>query len=390
MANDLTFNQLSTILNAIVAQATGKTPAAVVDTSSFVSVGQTALQCGMDPLNTAISQVLGRTIFSVRPYYSKFKGLEVSEQYWGNMARKLTMVDPQFRDDARYTLTDGASVDQQIVCAPKALQINFYGAEVYDLCRTIYRDQLNVAFSSPDEFGRFVTMVMQNASDMIDQAHESTKRATLANLIGGVVAGGNANQVVHLVTEYNAEVGGEYTSSTIKSPDVYPAFIRWAFGRVAAVSAMLTERSQIYHTNITGSAVSRHTPYDRQRVYLLAGSKYAIEAQVLADTYHDNYLRWADNEAVNYWQSIQTPANIYVKPTYLKGDGTLTTPEDGISVANIFGVIMDDEAAGMTVMSQWSAAAPFNARGGYTTYWWHFTDRYWNDFTENVVVFLMD
>lgn len=390
MPNDLTFNQLSTVLNEIVAQATGKQPQAVVDTSSFVSVGQTALLAGMDPLNTAVSQVLGRTIFSVRPYYSKFQGLEVSEQYWGNMARKLTMVDPEFRDDVRYTLKDGDSIDQQVVCAPKALQLNFYGAEVYDLCRTIYRDQLNVAFSSPDEFGRFISMVMQNATDMIDQAHETTKRATLANLIAGVVAGGNANQVVHLVAEYNAEVGGSYTAATIKAPDVYPAFVRWAFGRVAAVSAMLTERSQIFHTNVTGSPVSRHTPYERQRVYLLAGSKYAIESQVLADTYHDNYLRWADNEAVNYWQSIQTPGTINVKPTYLTADGTLTTPEEATEVENIFGVIMDEEAAGMTVMSQWSAAAPFNARGGYTTYWWHFTDRYWNDFTENVVIFLMD
>ncbi len=40
MANELTFNQLATILNAITSQATGKTGIAAVDTSSFVAVGQ--------------------------------------------------------------------------------------------------------------------------------------------------------------------------------------------------------------------------------------------------------------------------------------------------------------------------------------------------------------
>lgn len=390
MANDLSFDSLATVLNAIVAQATGAAQPAVVNTGDFVAVGQKALLAGYDPLNTAISQVLARTIFSVRPYYAKFRGMEVSNARWGNMTRKLTMVDPKFRDEERYAIEDGKSYDQQVVCAPKALQLNFYGAESYDLCRTIYKDQLDSAFGSPEEFGRFISMVMQNASDMIDQAHETTKRLTLSNLISGVCAGGTPKQVVHLVTEYNAYAGTTYTTETVKAPAVYPGFIKWVFGRIAAISSMLTERSQLYHTNVIGSEVSRHTPYERQRVYLLAGDKYSIESQVLADTFHDNYLRWADNETVNYWQNITAPDTIYATPTYLKSDGTLLTPTEGVSVANLFGVIMDEEACGITVMSQWSAAAPFNARKGYTTYWWHFTDKYWNDFTENAVILLMD
>lgn len=390
MANDLTFNQLSTVLKEIVSQATGQSVLAPVDTASFVSVGQTALLAGYDPLNTAISQVLSRTIFSIRPYYSKFKGMRVNNIKWGNITRKLTMIDSESRDDERYTLTDGASVDQQIVCAPKALQLNFYGSNTYSRCRTIYRDQLDNAFNSPDEFGRFISMIFQNAADMIDQDHESVKRMTLANFIAGIVAGGNASQVVHLLTEYNTATGGSYTATTIMQPENYSAFVKWAYGRIAAISSMLTERSALYHTNITGKTVMRHTPYEMQRVYLFAPDMYSIESRVLADAYHDNYLRLADHETVNYWQSIQTPDTINVIPTYLAADGTLTTPEEAVTVNNIFGIICDEESLGMTVQSEWSAAAPFNARGGYTTYYWHFTDKFWNDFTENGVVLLLN
>ena len=83
-ANDLTINQISTVLGEIVGQATGSKPMAVTDTSSFVTVAQLGLKAGYDVLATSISQVLSRTIFSTRPYNRKFGGLEVSNQRYGS------------------------------------------------------------------------------------------------------------------------------------------------------------------------------------------------------------------------------------------------------------------------------------------------------------------
>ena len=112
MANDLSFNQLSTVLTEITNQATGVSNIAPLDTSSFVTVAQTALETGYDPLTTAISQVLSKTIFSVRPYTRKFKGLNVSNQRYGNHVRKLLTIDKPFETDKRIGLTDGDTVDQ--------------------------------------------------------------------------------------------------------------------------------------------------------------------------------------------------------------------------------------------------------------------------------------
>ena len=75
-ANELSFEQLSTVLNAITAQATGAKPMAVTDTASFITVAQTALKAGYDPLLNAISQVVSKTIFSTRPYSRKFGGIQ--------------------------------------------------------------------------------------------------------------------------------------------------------------------------------------------------------------------------------------------------------------------------------------------------------------------------
>lgn len=388
-ANTLSFNQLSTILTSISAQATGKTPLAPTNTSDFVSVAQTTLLSGYDPVIQAISQVLSRTIFSIRPYYRKFSGLMVDEIRYGNHVRKLQTVDKPFENDDRLPLTDGTSVDQQKVNKPTVLQTNFYGAEVYQKSLTIFRDQLDSAFSSAEEFGRFVTMVMTNVTDMIEQSHEVTNRATIDNLIAGISVGAPTN-VVHLLTEYNAATGQTLTGTTVMTADNYVPFIKWVYARIASISQLLTERSQVYHINVVGKEINRHTPKANQRMYLAASFMNQIRASVLSDVFNPQDLNLGEYEAVGYWQAITSPLAINVTPTYMGTAGTLVTPEDPVAINNVVGVLMDEEAAGVTVVNQWSASAPFNARGGYTNIFWHFTDRYWNDFTENAVVFMLD
>lgn len=388
-ANDLSFNQLSTVLNSIVAQATGKNPLAITNTSEFISVAQTALKTGYDPLLQSISQVLSRTIFSTRPYYRKFGGIQVDNQKWGNITRKLNISDKDWENDVRFELVDGESVDMYKVNKPNILQANFYGANVYERSYTIFKDQLDCAFSGPDEFARFLSMVTGNCTDMIEQAHENLARATVANYIGGKVKG-DADSCIHLLTEYNALTGLALTKENVYQPANYKPFIDWVYSRIATLTELMTERSQLFHTNITGKTINRHTPLQRQKVYLYAPARFNIESMSMANTYNYNFLKMAYNETVNYWQSIQSPSKINVKPSYLKADGTITTPEAALEQDDIFGVIFDEEALGYTVMSQWSAATPFNAKGGYSNVFFHFTDRFWNDFTENGLVLLLD
>lgn len=388
-ANDLSFKQLSTVLNSIVAQATGKNPLAITNTSEFISVAQTALKTGYDPLLQSISQVLSRTIFSTRPYYRKFGGIQVDNQKWGNITRKLNISDKDWENDVRFELVDGESVDMYKVNKPNILQTNFYGANVYERSYTIFKDQLDCAFSGPDEFARFLSMVTGNCTDMIEQAHENLARATVANYIGGKVKG-DADSCIHLLTEYNALTGLALTKENVYQPANYKPFIDWVYSRIATLTELMTERSQLFHTNITGKTINRHTPLQRQRVYLYAPARFNIESMSLANTYNYNFLKMAYNETVNYWQSIQSPSKINVKPSYLKADGTITTPEAALEQDDIFGVIFDEEALGYTVMNQWTATTPFNAKGGYSNVFFHFTDRFWNDFTENGLVLLLD
>lgn len=401
MANDLTFTQVSTILNQIVRQATGVTPIMPNNTSEFVNVAQTALLKGYDPVINAISQVITKTIYSIRPYDRKLKGMEVSMSQWGNLIRKLSIADRSFTDDQAYsypvtwddTMTppsgEGHSVDMYKIRKPDMLQTNFYGNNVFQDYVTIFKNQLDVAFTSPEEFGRFISMIMQNMRDRREQAIENVARGTVVNLISALIDENDADRVIHLVTEYNQLTGLALTPQSVYAPDNYSSFMKWVFGKIAQLCSLMTERSEVFQTRIKNKHVIRHTPYRDQKVYLYAPAQYQITAQVLADTYHDSYLRFADHDVVNYWQSIETPDAINNKPVYTDKNGEIKVGAQ-VEQANILGVIFDRESAGYAITQQWSMNTPFNAAGGYYNWWDHETFKSFNDNTEKALVLLMD
>lgn len=389
--NTMNFEQAATLLNAVNAQVTGRVGITPTDTSGFVSLATTTLQAGYDPVLNAISQIVGRTIFSIRPYSRKFAGLQVDNQRFGAITRKLSIADKDFENDVSFDLVDGQSVDHYKVNKPEVLQTNFYGANVFRKSYTIFKDQLDNAFTGPEQFGEFISMVTSNASDMIEQSHESLARATVANAIGGIVAGASVapERVVHLLSEYNALTGLSLTATTVYQPANFKAFMQFVYSRVAEISQMMSERTSLYQTKITGKNIIRHTPVDRQKVYLYAPARYQFEMMAIADTYHDNYLRMADTETVNFWQSAQSKDQISVTPNYLNANGAIVTGQ-AQQISKVFGIMFDDEFAGYTVVNQWTATTQLNAAGGYWNVFHHFTDRYWTDYTEKAVVLLLN
>lgn len=386
----MSFEQAATLLNAIHTQVTGEAGIAPTDLSSFISVATATLKAGYDPVINAISQVVGRTIFSIRPYSAKFRGILMDSQKWGAITRKIAISDKPMEDNKAYDLTDGQSVDMYEVNKPNVIQFNYYGADTFSKSITIYRDQLDNAFRGPEEFGSFMTLITQNALDMIEQSKESMARLALDNFIAGKIDNNGAD-VIHLLTEYNTETGMNppLTATTVKQPANFPAFIKWAYARIATLTNMMTERSQMFQVQVSGHELNRHTPFERQKVYLLNWLLNNIDARVLAETYNYKFLEFADVEAVNYWQAIQDPDQVSITPTVLKADGSLDTGK-AVTQSNVMGVIFDEEAIGITVMNEFTGLTPLNVRGEYWNQYFNYVIRYFNDFTEKGIVLLLD
>lgn len=400
--NDMTVFQASTILNSLVQQATGQATIAATTPGEFISVAQTALKTGYEPILNAMSQMWGRTIFSIRPYSRKFAGLEMSMERWGNATRKLSIADKPLTDDQRFTYPvaysstgnpvtgDGKSVDMFALNKPDILQTNFYGQAVYENSYTIFRDNLDTAFSGPDEFVRFNAMVSQNRTDKLEQYRENIARALLANLIGSILDEKQEGRVIHLLTEYNTESGQALTAQSVYEPANFTAFMEWVYARIATISRLFTERSIMFQTVINEKKILRHTPANKQKVYLYAPAMDKLSAMVRANVYNENLLRYTDYEAVSFWQSIDTPDSIAITPTYTGTNGAVKTAAAEVEQAGIFGVIFDEDALGYAQVNAWNALTPFNTKGGYWNDDDHVNFRTIMDMTEKAVVLLLD
>lgn len=387
--NQLTVNQAATVFNEIVHQATGQTNLKVTDTSSFVSAATTVLLTGYDKLLTAMSQVLTRTIFSIRPYNAKFAGLRASPERFGNHTRKVNYLDDDFEDSPAFELQQGQSIDMYTVNKPRVVQTNFYGFNTYAKHKTFYDNQLDMALRNPEEWAQFFNGVMVNINSQIEQVHENVARATIANFIGGVNVA-NTSCVVHLLTEYNTLTGQELTVKDIYKSDNFIAFVRWLYARIEVFSNRLTERTQLWHVNIVGNEVKRHTPKNKQKVYLFNDFMSQARTMVLSDLFQRDSMKMVDYEGVNFWQAIDSPDSIDVTPIYTNAeDGSLVTGAEQ-KINKVLGVIFDEEAIGFIPKNQAMGATPHNVAGRYTNLWWHWDECYYNDFTENGIVLLLD
>ena len=400
--NTLNFEQVSTVLTSIVKQATGQTVLTPTDTGSFVSVAQVALRADRDSVMNAISNVLGRTIFSIRPYSAKMTGLMMDTFRWGAMMRKLSIVDSDWADDPAFkwpALFDvsqvppsgnGQAIDPWTIKKPDVVQTNFYGASVYFDEMTIFEDQLETAFTGPEQLGSFLSLIMTNLSNRLEKSNEELRRGLVCNAIASLIDEANTDRVVHLLTEYNTATGQSYTSTSIYEPANFAPFMKWVYSRVAQITDLFTEMSTMYQTIIGGKNILRHTPYQDQRVYLYSPTRHDIDARVLADTFHDNYLRYADVETVNFWQSIKTPDSIDITPAYTSTAGVVYSPASPVTQSDIFGLIFDRDALGMTLLDQRVLSTPLNTKGLYRNLHVHCRQRIVMDNSEKMVVLLLD
>lgn len=386
--NTMGIEQAYTLIASLHEMATGQKTVTPTDESSFISVAQATLVNGYDPVLNAISQVIGKTLIAVRPYRRKFGGLEMSAERWGAIIRKINFIDTDPIANPTFALVDGSPVDQYVVKKPQVLETRYVGSDIWQGQYTIFTRQLDVAFHSAAEFASFMSGLMMHFSNEREQWLENMSRAAVANFIAGKnIIGGDG--VVHLLTEYNTATGLTLTATTVRQPANFPAFVRWLYARVEELSKKMAERSVLFQQQITGKPIIRHTPVEDQKVYILADFMAHMQAEVLSDTYHDNYLRLADTEAVGYWQAIDTPDALTVTPVYVDNTGAVATGTSQ-AMTNVVGVMFDRDAIGYNIYQDTLDSSPYNAKGQYYNLFNNVRVQYQNDFTEKGIVLVLD
>lgn len=393
--NSMTFQQSATLLNDVLEQITGKKSLAAVDESEFVSVATTLLQTGYDQLNTAVQEVIGRSIWVSRAYDPIYPSIMMDEEKWGGITRKVTTLDGEFIDDQGYQLTDGTSIDPFLIQKRKNVQFNFYGGNTKEMVVTTPEEQLNTAFHSSGEFGSFMAAQAAQLQNQLKQKIEAESRIVVNNMIGAAINAGG-DRVMHVLTEYKAATGNTtITAANYLSEAEFVPFAKWMYGALTTKKRFLAERSTKFHAQINTYAgvsltkpILRHTTEQFLRIFMLSKFMDQVNSSALSGIYNQDLLSIGRYESVNFWQNIDAPSTVSVTANELQADGTCASGTPVVSDI-VLGCLFDIEALGITVKAE-SVRSIYNPRGRYFNNWYNWIVRWFNDQTENFIVLLLD
>lgn len=375
-------NQIYGILNDVVSQGIGSTALGTINEQNLVSLGNVVLSSTTNTeafLNTLVQRI-GRTIIRYRKYENKLRGMILDDFEYGAIVQKIRIAMPDAEADESFGLTDGQSVDHYKVAKPDVQQKLFVTRTPYQYKVTIQRKHLKEAFLSESAMASFISGVFGEVRNAIDLGLERLARNAFNNMIAesyGASAAAPKQNVVNLGTLYRAiNANAPATAAGLLNDN---DFLRFAVSTINERIDMLQEMSVLNTPD--ASALPTFTPKDRMHVYILSQFKRRLETVVQYAAFNEMLVDIAGNETLTYLQSAQTPLSVDVTRA---SDGTQ------IQVENIVGLVYDRDACGAYKWDEEVATTPVNAAGLFYNVFYHLQQLWFNDLSENFVVFTLN
>lgn len=362
--------QIYDIVNKVNSQMNGNSGIEVVDTNSFVALGQQILNSQelTENFTNTLALRIALSIISFRAYRSHFKPIVFDDIRWGAIVQKIKVLMPEAVEDKAYDLVDGESIDMYEVRKPKMIQNFFVNSTPYSFFVTIQRWQLRRAFTSEAAFASLLSAIYGEIQNKLEITFENLGYLTLDNFIGNM----KPTQQVKLLTMYN-----NLTGSAIATPQAAMFdgnYLRFAIAQMNIYSRNMATNSTLYNAN----GVEHHTPAQDQ--IFIIGNEFNeyMKTVVQYEAFHKEYVSKEASVIVPYWQNAETPGEIQVT----NSAGT------DVTVSNIIGMIHDRDALGVYRKEQEVLTTPLNARGRYLNTFYHEEQMWFNDMNENGIVFL--
>ena len=381
MPNQIEVNQIYDLCNQIFQQMTGRTDIAAVDSASLVAMGNEVSNLGKNDLwlNT-LARRIGLTIDFYRVYRNRFSDLYRTQVEWGALVQKLTVEMPDAVADDMYKVgqMNGQALDHYIINNPKVKQKIFDKETPYSFFITMQEKMLTEAFLNAGAMSSFVNQVFGKVQNKIEVVLEDLARVALVNMMCNL----SAKQEIKLVTLYNSKTGSTLNPQTALFD---PAFMRFAIGMMNNIASKLETMSVLFNTD----GYDRFTPKSEQRFYVLADFITQLETVVQYAAFNPQYVNKSVDIAVPYWQGVKEGDDINDIAVLSKVIGKVDSKVDK-TIENVVGVLFDREAIGTFRQEEKVLTTPVNARGAYYNTFWHEKQMWFNDMSENAVIFTLN
>ena len=369
--------QLHTLINNVTKEILGETTVVNEDLSNIVDVGKAVMdqQNGVDNYVRKLVDHIGKVIFVNRAYAGGAPSVLMDSWEFGSVLEKVSADLPEASENDSWNLQDGQEYSQDVFYQPK-VEAKFYNSKVtFEVKMSFAEKQVKSAFSSAEQLNGFISMLVTAVENSLTVKLDALIMRAINNMTAETINGADDNQAINLLAGFNA---GHTTKLTAANAITDPDFIRYASYQIG----LYTQRMGKISTLFNAGAKARFTPKDKMHIVLLSDFSAAAGVYLDSDTQNKDLVALPEHESVPYWQGSGTGYTFDdVSSIDVKTASGATVKQSGI-----IGIIFDRDAVGVANLDRRVTTA-YNARAEFYTNFYKLDAGFFNDTSENFVVF---
>lgn len=378
--------QIYALMNEIAEEVVGEEFVVEADLSNVVQLGEAILnKISYDNYVKTLVNHIGKVDFHNRIYAGGAPSIYKDSWEYGSIREKISFVLPEAEENPSWKLVDGNVYEQDQFKAP-SINVKFYNDRTtYQIQLSITERQVKESFSSASQLNSFISGLQVAVENAITIRNDALIMETIDSMIAHTLNAGTSANKVDVLSLYNTRFSKSLTATAaITDPD----FIKFASYLIGLYSDRMTRVSTLF--NLDGE--TRFTPKDKLHVVLLSEFAKAANSYLQSETFHDEFTALPQAETVPFWQGsgkdygFDSTSKIDVTVKDITSD--LTNATINIAQGGIIGVMFDDWAVGVTNEDR-RTTSHVNSVGEFTNYWYKVDAEYFNDLSENFVVFYL-
>ena len=439
-------NQIAGILNDIFAEVSGvyvdipnpdydpdtpgseptiKTGGFNEDLSNIVDIGRTIISStewgnNFDNYVGRIIDKIGRTIFVDRPYEGDDLGLEREDWQYGSVMEKVRVEVGDFVENDSWKLSRGRYLGNGKVTPgtypddpteddlrsndgypyfgdlfafdePAEVQAKYFNLKTTFRAKIILpRNQMESAFRSASAMQRFFGTIENRIRTKMEVSREALAYRVENNFIAAKLSVNNG--VVNLLTAYK-DASGDNTLTAAHALESVE-FLRYCVRRIKTDKKLLAKFGGMYNVEGYGT----FTPASKLKAIALTDFATAMETVLKSQTYHDAFVTLDGYREIPFWQfriddnngkdTFTARSTIRATPLIPNANTGAPVKGDPVDQSGIVFVMQDIDAA-MIAQEDAPVDVIYNPDGRFYKYFYNRDCSYYNDLTENGIVYII-
>lgn len=386
--------QLHELMNAVTQEVLGTTALVQEDLSNVVDIGKSIIDSdNVDNYVKKLVNHIGKVVFVNRLYDGGVPSVLMDSWEYGSILEKISADLPEATVNETWQLEDRKDYSPDVFYKP-SVSAKFFNSKVtFEIPMSFTEIQVKESFSSKEQLNGFISMLTTSIENAMTVKLDALIMRTINNMAAEtLVANLNTADVgepvvidptatsvtaVNLLKLYNETIT---TPITKEAALIDPDFIRFATYQISMYSDRMTRISTLF--NVEGA--ERFTPKDLQHIVLLSDFAKASETFLASNTQNADKVALPKHETVPYWQGsgvsygFDDVTRINIK----------TSTGATVDISGIVGVIFDRDALGVSNLDR-RVTTNYNPRAEFYTNFYKFDAGFYNDLSENFVVFFV-